>query len=90
LHPKLVNALVVLVDRRKKRPVHYRSKPLWQQPIYLLQKRDGSYLCGCCSVENGFLLLHPYSSHLYRHLKLRYHDEAEVIGQIVTMARRLL
>lgn len=90
LHPNLADALVVLVDRRKKRPVHFRSKPLWQQPIYLLQKRDGTYLCGCCSIENGSLLLHPYSSHLYRHVKLRYHDEAEVIGQIVTIARRLL
>jgi hypothetical protein len=90
LHPNLVNALVVLVDRRKKRPVHFRSKPLWQQPIYLLQKRDGSYLCGCCSIENGSLVLHPYSSHLYRHIKLRYHDDAEVIGQVVTIARKLL
>lgn len=90
LHPHLINALVVLVDRRKRKPLHFRSKPLWQQPIYVLQKRDGTYLCACCGIENGSLVLHPYSSHFCRQIKLRYHDDAEVIGQVVTIARKLL
>jgi len=90
LHPYLTNGLLVLVNRRKKRPMYFRSKPLWQQPIYVLQKRDGTYLCACCGVENGTLIVHPYSHQFYRPIQLRYHHDAEVIGQIVAIARKLL
>jgi hypothetical protein len=89
LHPYLINGLLVLVNRRKRRPVYFRSKPLWQQPIYVIQKRDGTYLCACCSVENGTLVVHPNSSRFYRPIHLRYRDDAEVVGEIVAIARTL-
>jgi len=89
LHPYLNNGLLVAVNRRKKRPTYLRSKPLWQQPIYVLQKRDGTYLCACCSVENGTLIVHPHSPNFYRPIQLRNHYDAEVMGQIVAIARRL-
>jgi hypothetical protein len=53
LHPYLTNGLLALVNRRRKRPVHLTSKALWQQPLYVLLKRDGTYLCACCGLENG-------------------------------------
>jgi hypothetical protein len=89
LHPALTNGLLVLVNRRDRRPFHFRSKPIWQQPIYVLQKRDGTYLCACCGIENGNLVVHPYSEHFYRSVQLRYHQDAEVVGQIVTVVRKL-
>jgi hypothetical protein len=89
LHPYLVNALLVVVNRRKRQPIHHRSKPLWEQPLYVILKRDGSYLCACCGVENGTLVVHPYSQQLYRPTQLRYHEEAEVVGQVVAIARKL-
>jgi hypothetical protein len=89
LHPYLTNGLLVLVNRRKKMPIYFRSKPLWQQPIYVLQKRDGTYLCACCGVENGTLVVHPYSPHFYRPIQLRKQHDAEVMGQIVAIARKL-
>ena len=89
LHPSLTNGLLVIVDRRKRRPFHFRSKPIWQQPIYVLEKRDGTYLCACCGIEGGNLVVHPYSEHFYRSEQLRYRQDAEVIGQIVTIARKL-
>jgi hypothetical protein len=90
LYPYLTHGLLVLVNRRKKRPVYFRSKPLWQQPLYLIEKRDGTYLCACCGVENGTLVLHPYSHNFYRPVQLRHHHDAEVIGQIIAIARKLL
>jgi hypothetical protein len=33
LHPYLENGLLALVDRRRKRPMHFASKPLCQQPL---------------------------------------------------------
>jgi transcriptional regulator with XRE-family HTH domain len=89
LHPSLTNGLFVIVNRRKKRPSHFRSKPIWQQPLYVLQKRDGTYLCACCGIENDNLVVHPYSEHFYRPAQMRYHQDAEVVGEIVTIVRKL-
>jgi hypothetical protein len=89
LHPSLTNGLLVIVNRRKRRPFHFRSKPIWQQPLYVLQKRDGTYLCACCGIENDDLVVHPYSEHFYRPAQMRYHQDAEVLGEIVTVVRKL-
>ena len=78
LHPYLIRALLVIVNRRKRKPIHFRSRPLWEQPVYVMLKRDGTYLCACCGLENGSLVVHPYSN--------------EFIGQltfVITMTPRL-
>ena len=89
LHPLLVNGLLVIVNRHRKKPAHFRSKPLWQQPLYVLLRRDGTYMCACCSLEKGSLVIHPYSLGYQRPEQLRNHQDAEVVGEIVTIARRL-
>jgi hypothetical protein len=89
LHPFLVNGLLVIVNRHRKKPMHFRSKPLWQQPLYILLRRDGTYMCACCSLENGSLVIHPYSQNYQRSEHLRNRNDAEVIGEIVTIARTL-
>jgi len=90
LHPYLTHALLVIVNRRKRKPVYFRSKSLWQQPLYVVLKRDGTYLCACCGIENGSLVIHPYSPQFYSPTQLRYPDEAEIVGQVVTIARKLV
>lgn len=90
LHPCMANALLVIVNHRKKRTLYFRSKPLWQQPIYMLMKRDGTYLCACCSLENRDLIIHPYPSQSYRPWRLRNHKDAEVIGEVVAIMRALI
>jgi hypothetical protein len=89
LYPYLENGLVVAVNRRKKRPVHFPSKPVWEQPVYMIVKRHGTYLCACASVENGTLVIHPYSTKFHRSERIRYHQDAEIAGEIVAIARRL-
>jgi transcriptional regulator with XRE-family HTH domain len=90
LHPYLTNGLLALVNRRKKKPFHFTSKPLWQQPLYVLLKRGGTYLCACCGIENGTLVVHPYSQHFQRPEQFRYRHDVEVVGQIVMIARKLV
>jgi hypothetical protein len=63
---------------------------LWQQPLYVLLKRDGTYLCACCGLENGTLVIHPYSKQFRRPEQLRYHQDVEVVGQIVMVARKVV
>jgi hypothetical protein len=89
LHPCLANGLFALVNRREKRPIHFTTKPPWQQPVYVILMRNGTYLCACCGIENGTLVIHPYSQQFRRPEHLRYHQDAEVIGRIVTVARKL-
>jgi transcriptional regulator with XRE-family HTH domain len=89
LHPLLTNGLFALVNRRDRRPIHFTSKQAWQQPVYVIQMRDGTYLCACCGVENGTLVIHPYSPQFRRSEHLRYHHDAEVVGRIVTVIRKL-
>jgi hypothetical protein len=90
LHPYLKNGLLALVNRRRRRPVHFASKPLCQQPVYVLLKRDGTYLCACCGIENGMLVVHPYSKEFHRADVFRYHQDVEVVGQIVMIASKLV
>jgi hypothetical protein len=90
LHPYLTNGLLALVNRRRKRPFHFTSKPLSEQPLYVLLKRDGTYLCACCGIENGTLVVHPYSQQFHRPEQLRYHHDVEVVGQIVMVARKVV
>jgi hypothetical protein len=90
LHPYLENGLLALVNRRRRRPVHFASKPLCQQPVYVLLKRDGTYLCACCGIENGTLVVHPYSKNFHRADVFRYRQDVEVVGQVVMIASRLV
>ena len=89
LHPYLAKASLVMINRRRKTPLHFASKPWWQQPLYIILMRDGSYLACCCAVENGRLIIHPYSLDFHRFAQYRLHQDAEVIGQIVGIARRM-
>ncbi len=89
LQPALVGALFVIVNHRRKKPVAYRRKPVWEQPLYLLMKREGSYFCASCGREGRMLVVHPYSQGFVRREHFRNHVDAEVVGQIVATVRSL-
>jgi hypothetical protein len=38
LHPSMNGAMFVIVNHRRKKPIAYRRKPPWEQPLYLLAK----------------------------------------------------
>ena len=88
VHPSLKGAILAVVNRQKKKPNDCASKPLWQQPLYIILKRDGTYQCGCCSQENDTVVIHTYQGGTHKREELRSRD-AEIIGKIVSVARRL-
>jgi transcriptional regulator with XRE-family HTH domain len=88
-HHFLRGALFLVVDRKRKRPRTDFSCPKWAQPVYIVQQRGGAYLCGFCSLENGTLLVRACSKGLPKLLRLRNRIDAEVVGQVVGVARRL-
>ena len=89
LHPYLANTMLIAVDRHKKLPVDSRSRPAWEQLFYLVLKRDGSYLIGPCGIENGALVMHPDIEHLELREEFRNHRDAEVVGQVSAIVRKL-
>jgi hypothetical protein len=89
VHPSLSGGVLAIVNRQKKKPDDCGSKPLWQQPLYVLLRRDGTHLAGCCSRENNSLIVHTYLEGVHRREQFRTRD-VEVIGKIVTIARRLV
>jgi transcriptional regulator with XRE-family HTH domain len=89
LHPYLRGSLLVVVNRRKKTPSNFRSKPLCQQPLYVMLRRDGGYFCACCSRDGGQLSVHPYPMSSYHLPGLQNRQDVEVAGEVVTIVRRL-
>jgi hypothetical protein len=88
VYPYLAGGVLAVVNRHKKKPNDCGSKPLWQQPLYVILTRDGTYLCGCCSRENASLVVHTYPGGIHKQEELRSRD-AEVVGKIVSVVRRL-
>jgi hypothetical protein len=90
IHPLLVNAALVAVNRRVKNPIRPTRKTLWEQPIYLILKRDGTYLCGCCTLHQGTLTIHSRPFSQQTALRLRNGIDAEVVGQVTAVLRRII
>ncbi len=89
IHPYLLNATFAVVNRRLKKPVNNAVSTVWEQPLYIILKRDGAFLCGVCTLEDGLLSLHPYPDRPFAFRELRNGVDAEVIGEVVTIVRRL-
>ena len=88
MHPLLDNATFVVVNRRVKNPA--QSKTACEPPLCLILKRDGSYLCGCCALHQGNLVVRSYAGGRLATQQLRNGIDAEVIGQVTTILSRRL
>jgi len=91
LHPYLADTALLIVDRRKKQIISLSHAPLWAQPLYVLVRRNGSFLCAACVPEAGqSLILRPFSDGIDRPVRLRIPTEVEVIGRVVGILRKFL
>ena len=89
VHPCLMGATFVTVNRRIKAPVQSTARTDWEQPLYILLKRDGTFLCGPCTLQRGVLIFDPHSDRPHSALQLRDGIDAQMIGQITSIFRRL-
>jgi hypothetical protein len=90
-HPYLAEAAVLVIDRRQKQIRSLAHAPLWAQPLYVLIRRNGQFLCASCVPEEGqSLILRPFSDGIDRPLRLKLPAEVEVVGRVVGILRRLL
>jgi hypothetical protein len=89
MHPFLARAIFVAISRYKRKPPQSTARALWDQPIYLLLMRDGSYICACCTVQQDQLVVYPYSTKPFTPRKFRNGIDVEVIGQVTAIVRSL-
>jgi hypothetical protein len=89
IHPWLVDAEFVAINRRVRMPAVPRSASFWERPLYLFLTRDGRYLCGSCTLERGFVAVHPYPDRPFSPRQFKNGDEAEIVGEVTTILRRL-
>ena len=87
-HPLLINAEFVAVNRRAKKPPQ-PNKAGCQLPLYLLLTRDGSYLCGPCTLDDRYLSLICSRKNEFAAERFQNEVEAEVIGQVTAILRRI-
>jgi hypothetical protein len=89
-HPLLANATLVVVNRRARKPSRDTGNAACEQLLYLILRRDGTYLCGRCTLNEGDLVIHGYPGGSISKQRFRNGIDAEVVGQVTTILRRLL
>jgi hypothetical protein len=85
----LRGATFLVVNQRMKTPFVRESEPEWKQPVYLLAQRDGSYFYGRFALAGNTTVLHPLSARSSSPKPHENAGEAEIIGQVVTVLRRI-
>jgi len=89
-HPLLINAAFVVVNRRARKPSPPAEDSVCEEPLYLILSRNGGYLCGRCTLDEGNLVVHGYPGRAISSQQFRDGIDAEVIGRVTTILRRLL
>jgi hypothetical protein len=89
MYPLLRQGSLVMIDEMLRGVSSGGWNNEFERPIYLVETHD-EYLCGWCRVEGSQIMIipHPISSAPVRTFNLN--TEAEVIGQVVSVAMRLV
>ena len=88
MYPLLRQGSLVMVDETRRNVTSGGWNNEFERPIYLVETRD-AYMCGWCRLDGDEITIipHPISSAPVRTFNLT--TEAEVIGQVVSVAIRL-
>lgn len=87
--PLLRPGALVMVDHERRKVIERGWATEHDRPIYLIELKDG-YLCGWCSVTGSQITVVPYPTSTAPIRIFSLTTEAEVIGQVVGVAMRLV
>jgi hypothetical protein len=89
MHPTLAGALLVIVNRRQRRPPHVGARlPAGDPPLFLVRVPSGRLLAGMCARHAERLLIHPHRTSRFPVLEYAAAD-VEVIGRIHAILRTI-
>jgi hypothetical protein len=87
-HPLLVNAELIAVNRKARKPPPH-APGVCDRPLHVVLTRGGRYLCGRCSLDRGDLIVAGYPRGRIRAQKFRNGIDAEVAGRVTAILRRI-
>ena len=89
MFPLLRPGAIVMVDPQRRQVLRQGWKSEYDRPIYFVELRNG-YRCAWCQIEGNRLMVipHPISNAHVESFSLA--SEAEVVGQVVGLAMRLV
>lgn len=87
--PLLMPGSLVMIDHERRHVTKGGWSNEYQRPIYLIELKEG-YVCGWCEVDDSRLIVLPYPTSKAPLRTFSLATEAEVIGQVVGVAMRLV
>lgn len=89
MYPLLRPGALVMIDGNRRRVVKGGWANENERPIYFFELRAG-YRCAWCQLEGPTITLIPHPMSPVTAERFRFPDEAEVVGQVVGVAMRLV
>lgn len=89
MFPLIRPGALVMIDQDRRRVQAHGWKSEFDRPIYFVELRDG-YRCAWCQLDRSRLTLLPHPMSSVAAESFNYPDEAEVVGQVVGMAMRIV
>ena len=89
MFPILRPGALLMIDGNRRKVVQSGWRNELERPIYFVEMREG-YRCAWCQLENGMLTLIPHPTSGVAVQSYRHPEEAEVAGQVVGTAMRLV
>lgn len=88
-HSLLVGAWLVALNRRARKLAPHRTAKARCGSLHMVLLRNGDYLCGPCSLEGDDLVVDGYARARLSAHRFRNRIDAEVVGQVTAIFRRL-
>jgi transcriptional regulator with XRE-family HTH domain len=89
MFPLIRPGALVMVDDKRNHIVQDGWKNEYERPIYFIEMRDG-YRVSWCEVKGGKLTLVPHPVSPVRTQTINFPGDAEVVGQVVGVAMRVV
>ncbi len=89
MFPILRPGALVMVDDRRRRVIQKDWENEYERPIYFVELRD-SYRCAWCQLDERRLTLIPSPTSSVHAQSFNYPDDAEIVGQVVGIAMRIV
>jgi hypothetical protein len=88
MSPILRPGSLVMIDEERRHVLDGEWANEHERPIYFVELRD-RYICSWCQVRDSLLTVVPYPTSKAQVRTFSLADEAEVVGQVVSVAMRL-
>lgn len=88
LNPSVAGARFFVVDRKRRVPQTKLTATIREQPLYVLERRDGTFFCGSCALDRDAIVVRPWTAGMPKLLRLRDRVDVEIVGEVIGIVRQ--